>query len=883
MDRRDEIDRELRFHVDERAADLVAAGMSSPEAQRRAQLELGGVAQVREAAREYSERFWVMSLWQDVRYSSRRLIGSPGFMSATILTLALGIAANTAIFTIVNSVLLKPLPFPDADRIVLMANHYPKVGNPGPPGFVHSSVPDYYDRLRTMTVYEEQAMFNDVSITFQMKPVPVQILGMMVTPSFFRLVRVLPTRGRVFEEREGEEANRTRIILSHGLAEEMFGSADAAVGQIVQLSRPYTVVGVMPPGFEFGTPGARFWIPLIFSSSQRTDNFRHSNNWYNVARLKPGATIDQAKAQVDALNASNIEQLPQFKQLLLDAGFHTTVDRFQDVLVRDVRPTLTLLWGGALLLLLIGGVNIANLTLVRSTARAKELATRLALGATRARVARLLIVEGLLPAFVGGSLGLAFGLVILRGLSSMGLDRLPRSHEIHMDGRVIGVAFVIALAAGVLMGAVSFTHFVNMRRSALMDRDGRSGSGGKRARSARHTLVVAQVALTFALLMGAGLLLSSFRNLLTTDLGFTSENVVTGTINTPATRYPTENHVRVFTSRVLEALRHVPGVTSVGGTTVIPLGGLNNNSAILAEGYRTKPGESFVAPLQVVVTPGYFEAMGIRLRRGRYFTDADNVAAPDVVIIDERLARHFWREADPIGKRMYTPNNPGDWLTADQNTRWLTVVGVVSSVRSGDLEGRQDLVGAYYFTASQRVPRTLVLAIRTLSDPAATTRAVRAEIAKLDPMLPWSDVRTMTERTARSLAPRRTAMLTGLSFAIVALFLSALGIYGVLAYVVAQRTREIGIRIALGSTAREVFALVLKEGALLVLAGLVIGLAIAIAMRPVMEDEVYGISVIDPIVVGVVTAIVALVAFVACALPAHRAARLDPVLTLNEQ
>lgn len=411
MHRDDEIDKELRFHLDERVDELVAGGMPRDEAHRRAQLEFGGLTQANEMTREHAASWAgsLASLWQDVRYSVRRLWASPGFAGAVIATIALGIGVNTAIFTIVNSVLLKPLPVPDADRIVLMANRYPNVGSPDSESATTSAAPDYYDRLQYMTVYDEQAMYDDISVPFNINGVPMPVPGVIATPSFFRVLRVPPAHGRVFDERDGEPSNQRQIILSDAFAQELFGSAGASIGKTIQLANPFTVIGVMPPGFEFANPNTRFWIPLGFSARQKSDKERHSNDFRNIARLKPDATIAQAQAQVDALNAALVERFPQWKKILADAGFFTRVERVQDVLVRNVRSTLYLVWGGALLVLLISGVNVANMTLARSNARAKELATRLALGAGWPRVVRLLIVEGLLLALAGGLGGTALG------------------------------------------------------------------------------------------------------------------------------------------------------------------------------------------------------------------------------------------------------------------------------------------------------------------------------------------------------------------------------------------------------------------------------------------------------------------------------------------
>jgi predicted permease len=391
------------------------------------------------------------------------------------------------------------------------------------------------------------------------------------------------------------------------------------------------------------------------------------------------------------------------------------------------------------------------------------------------------------------------------------------------------------------------------------------------------------VAFAFVLLVGAGLLLASFRRLLAVDPGFKPEGVMTAAVGLPRARYAGDSELRAFTGRALNAIRGVPGVAAAGGTTIIPLGGDHSDSVILAEGYVMKPGESLVSPMRVIVTPGYFEAMGTPLTSGRYFNQRDNETAPGSIIVDERLARKFWPGSDPIGRRMYQPSNPKDLLKIDKNTRWLTVVGVTRMVRLEDLSEKETTVGAYYYPYAQSVQRTFVFAIKTATNPAGVMPAVRSELARMDHDLPLFDVRSMQERADLSLTSRRVAMLLALSFGAVALFLSAVGIYGVLAYLVAQRTREIGIRIALGSTAGGVFKLVLREGAALGGSGLALGLGGAFALRRALENQIYGVGPTDPLVLCAVMTTLGTIALAASVLPARRATRVDPVVALSQQ
>lgn len=810
---------------------------------------------------------------------ARALIKDKGFAAAVLLTLTVCIAANTAIFAIVNSVLLKPLPVPDAAAIVLMSNQYPKAGVGESR---NSGAADYYDRMTAVTALQDQAMFNFASQTVDLQGTPERIRGMTATPSLFSLLRVSPALGRTFTPEEGEIGAEQKVILSDGLWRQLFGGDPSAVGKTLRLSgRPFTVVGVMPPNFNFVDPEVRLWVPLPFTAQQK--NGRHSNNWYNVGRLKPGMKIEQVKTQVDALNAANMERFPQWKEILTNAGFHTSVEPLQDVLVKSVRGALYLLWGGALFVLVIGALNIANLALARLTLRRKELAVRLALGAGRIRLMRQLVVESVLVSLVSGVAGLGLGAALLRTLATIGLERLPRANEVQIDGVVVTVSFVLAAAAGLLIGLVPLADVLRINLSNALHDSGRTGTGGRRSRRMRQGLVTAQVGLAFVLLVGAGLLLASFRQLLQVDPGFKSEGVATASISAPRVRYAGEPELRTLLRRSLEAIRSLPGVTAAGATTSIPLGGSYSDSVILAEGYQMKPGESLISPHQTSVSPGYFEAMNIALVRGRYFDDRDNETAPGAIIVDEALARRFWPNSDPIGRRMFQPQDINNLMKTDENTVWRHVVGVVRSVRLEDLAGGGNTSGSYYFPMAQGASRSYTFALRTSADAPTLARSVRAEIAKIDPELALFDVRTMVERSELSLAPRKTSMLLALGFGALALFLCAVGIYGVLAYLVTQRSREIGIRMALGSTGGGIVKLILREGLILLGAGVILGGAGALALRKAVQSEVYGVQPLDPLVIGSVLAALVVIGLTACALPARRAAKVDPLIVLSEQ
>lgn len=816
-------------------------------------------------------------LLRDLRYGLRSLFRDSGFALTVVLTLAACIAANTATFAIVNSVLLRPLPVPDADSIVLMSNRYPRAGAGDS---VNSSAADYFDRRERLTTLSEQAMFQNVSHTVDVNGAAEQLRGYAVTPSLFRLVQTAPALGRPFTDEEGEIGANRKVILTDALWWRLFGGDRAVIGRDLRLGGvPHTIVGVLPPGFVFVNPEVRYWVPLAFTAEQKA--MFHSNDWYHIGRLRSGATVAQVQAQVDTLNAANQDRMPQLRQALIDAGFHTKVEPLQHMLVRDVEGALYLLWGGAVFVLLIGGLNIANLVLARLSVRGKEIATRMALGAGRAQVARQFFVENILVALTGGVAGILLGMALLRGLAAIGLDRFPRAAEVRIDAVVVLVALGLAVLVGILMGLPPAAALWKARLNDMLREGGRSGTSGSGARRLRQVLVGAEVAVAFVLLAGAGLLLASFRQLLAVDPGFALDGVLTATTNMPQVRYRGPVEVLSSLDRTLDAVRRLPGVAAAGATSAIPFGSSRSDSVILAEGYVPKPGESVISPRNLVVTPGYFHAMRMPILRGRDFEPRDNHTAAPVIIIDEYLARHFWPGQDPIGRRMYQPRPP-DLTKVGPENPWLTVIGVVRSARLEDLAGVRANVGAYYFPFAQNFRRTFTLALRTTGDPGALLPALRTSLAGLDPDLALFDVRTMRERADLSLSSRRTSLLLAMGFAGLALLLSGIGIYGVLAYLVAQRRREIGIRVALGCTRPGVVRLVLREGLLLAAGGVAAGLAGAVALRKVVATQVYGVQPLDPLVLAGVVAALGFIAVVACVVPARRATQVDPAGVLAD-
>ena len=822
---------------------------------------------------------------QDMKFAVRFLWRDRSFALTTLLTLAVCIGANAAIFAIINSVLLRPLPVPEPAQLVRIFNSYPRAGVER----ASNGVPDYYDRLREVDVFEEQALYNTRGMTIGSSSGgtggdPQRVAAMIARPSLLRMLRVQPLRGRIFTEEEGEEGRERQVLLTFPLWQQLYASSESAVGAQMRINgEPHTIVGVLPQGFEFVDPDVRLWVPLAFTSEEKSDDSRHSNNWSMIGRLKPGASVSQAQQQIDALNARNMERFPHFKEILTNAGFRTIARPFQDDLVREVRSTLLLLWGGVLFVLLIGAVNLTNLVLVRSSARMKELATRLALGAGLSTLCRQVLTETMLLTLLGGVSGVAVGYWSLSMLTGLGMSELPRGSEIRMDMTVVFFALSLSLLVGLVVGLAPVVSMRHLNLSQAFREESRSGTSGRSSRLVRRALVASQVAFAFMLLIGAGLLLASFKRVLAVDPGFKPDQVLTARVSPPASRYRGGAELRTFAARLLERIRALPGVQHAGLTSNIPFGDDYSDSVILAEGYQMAPGESLISPYSISVSPGYFEAMGIPTLAGRVFTESDTDTAPGVVIVDKKLARRFWGETNPVGRRMFKPDNAKDLPTPGPKARWFTVVGVVAEVRISGFVAADDRVGAYYFPHAQETDRGVTLTLKSIGDPLALTPLVRRELAAIDPELPLYNVMAMRDRLDQSLVDRRTPMLLALTFAGVALFLAALGIYGVLAYQVSQRTREIGIRMALGSDASRIFRMVLGEGMVLLGIGFAAGLALAIVARGALQTQLYGIGALDPTVLVAVVIVLGVVALIACAVPARRASRIDPVVALGNQ
>jgi predicted permease len=627
---------------------------------------------------------------------------------------------------------------------------------------------------------------------------------------------------------------------------------------------------------------ARLFIPIDFTPEDRTLENWHSNQFNMLARLAPGVTVEQARAQNLALNDALIDQWsqPNGRQLLTDAGYTTLVVPTADDMVRDVRSILYMLWAGVVLVLLIGCVNIANLMLARGQTRVTEVATKLALGAARARVAGQVFVEAVLLGLVGGLLGIGVGALGLKLLATVGATDLPRGTEVGIDVPVLAFAMTMAIAAGVLFSVIPVVQIMRGDLSPVF-RGGRTGTASRRSVLLRNTLVTSQVGIAFVMLIGAGLMLMSFRAAISVDPGFEPDGLLTGFVSLPTARYDDLLGRIQFWDQLLEETRAIPGVESASLTSQLPFSGNNSSSVVLPEGYEVPPGESLLSPFQTVAGPGYFETLGIELLEGRTLEESDGPESTRVMVIDEWLADRYWPDGGAVGSHMIYGVVPGSDSVPEENL--YTIVGVVETIKQNDLTTPEsEHVGAYYFTYRQQ-PRTfLTLAARaSVGDGADLTPQVRAAIAGIDPDLPFFGAETMRSRIDESLARRRLPLTLLGVFAGLALFLVVIGLYGALAYTVTQRTREIGIRMAMGSAPRQVFRTVVGQGLRVTAVGLVLGGAAAYFLTRLLQSLLYQVAATDVRVMLGVAALLSAVAAVACTIPARRATRVNPVDALE--
>ncbi len=820
------------------------------------------------------------TLFRDVRGSLRLLWKEKTFSATVLLTLAVCIGANVAIFSVIHAVLLEPLPFAAPERLVTVFNSYPGAGA----ARASNGSVDFFQRRENIEAFEEVAVFQGWGSTVGEVGATERLSTMRVSPSFFPLLGIEPAMGRGFTEDEMEVGNEYKVVLTDAFWQEYFGGVPDVVGKELRVdSRPYTVVGVLDAGFVMpNRADTRFFMPIAFTEEQRQIDAWHSNNYQMLARLREGSTPEQALAQNLALNDALIDQwpLPGARQILEDAGYTTVVVQAQADLVRDIQPVLYMLWAGVGFVLLIGCVNIANLMLARAQARIGEVATRLALGAPRIRVARQVVTDAIVMGVLGGTVGAGVGALALRLLVGLGVDELPRGTEVGIDATVILFTLALGVGAAVLFAAIPVAQIMKGDLTPVFRVEGRTGTAGRKAVLLRSGLVTSQVALAFVMLIGAGLMFMSFRAALSVDPGFDTEEVLTAFVSLPSVRYEEDAAALQFTDELLRDLRAIPGVRAASVTTQLPFAGNNSSSVIMPEWYEPTPGESLLSPLQTWVGPGYFEAMGIALVSGRAFEEGDGPDAVKAIVIDQWLADRYWPDKSPLGERMIWGTVPGAEDITDDDL--YTVVGVVESIKHNDLTApAQEHVGAYYFTYRQSPASFLSLVLRAETEPTSLTPAVRQALGRIDPELPVFGVETMASRVNDSLASRRVPLILLGVFAAVALFLAVVGIYGALAYSVTQREHELGIRMAMGSAPEDLFRNVIGHGMRVTGLGLVIGVVASVGLTRLLQSLLYDVQSTDLRVMAAVAVTLGVVSLVACVIPARRATSVDAVSTLT--
>ncbi|HSM59446.1 MAG TPA: ABC transporter permease [Longimicrobiales bacterium] len=820
------------------------------------------------------------TLLRDVRSGLKLLWKEKTFSATVLVTLAVCIGSNVAIFGVVHRVLLEPLPFREPDRLVTVFNSYPGAGAVR----ASNGSVDFFQRRENVAAFEDVALYQGSGNTVGEVGSTERVSTMRVTPSFFPLLGVEAAVGRTFTEEAMEVGHQYEVVLTHAYWEEHFGGAPDVVGRELRVdARPYTVVGVLPPDFIVpGRQDARFFLPLAFTDAQRQLDAWHSNDFSMIARLRPGASVEQAREQNHALNESLIDRwpVPNARQLLEDAGYTTVVVPTQEDLVRDARGPLYMLWAGVGFVLLIGCVNIANLMLARAHARVGEVATRLALGAPRARVGRQILTESIVTGVVGGLAGMGLGAVGIRLLKTIGAAELPMGTQIGIDGTVVLFTLALAVGAGIVFGSIPMVQVMRGDLSPVFRIDFRTGTAGRRAVLVRSGLVTAQVALAFVMLIGAGLMLMSFRAALSVDPGFEPDNVLTGFVSLPGARYEDMESRRQFADELVARLRAIPGVEGASLTAQLPFTGNFSSSVAMPEWYVPRPGESVLSPLTTWVSPGYFETMGIELVEGRLFEESDGPGTTSVVVLDKWLADRYWPDRSPLGDRMIYGAVPGMDSIPPEDV--LTIVGVVETIRHNDLTApASEHVGAYYLSMRQRPRSFLTLVVRGATEVTSLTPAVRQAVSAIDPELPLFGVQTMRSRIDESLAGRRVPLMLLGVFAAVALFLAMVGIYGALAYSVSQRGREIGIRMAMGSAPEDVFRQIVGQGMRVTGVGLLVGAGAALGLTRLLRSLLFGVQPTDVRVMAAVALTLAGVGLIACLVPARRATGVDPVRALT--
>jgi putative ABC transport system permease protein len=811
-------------------------------------------------------------LWQDLRYGARMFRNNPAFTAVAVIALALGIGANTAVFSVVNALLVRPLPFKDPDRLVYVWETNPSTGLER--GIV--SPADFADWRRQNEVFEDISAWRTWFYRLSGRGAPEQVWGVRTSAKFFQLLGVEPVIGRGFLPEEQQPGRDNVVIISDGLWERRFGADPNIVGHAITIDdRPLTVIGILPRDFNlFGTTRAYdIWMPFDFERGQlRRDDY----SLIVFARLKPRISLEQAQTEMSKI-ATNLEQ--QYPE---NQNRGVKVITLQENQVLSLRPALLILLAVVGLVLLIACANVANLLLARGATRQKEIAVRMALGASRGRLIRQLLTESVLLASLGGGLALLFAfwaLNVLRTTIATGADEIPRADWIAIDRTVLGFSLVVSLLTGIVFGLAPALQVSRPDLNKALKDTGQSSAGGERGRRVRDSLVVAEVALATVLLLTAGLMIRSFGKLVAVEPGFDTDNILTMQVWLPESKYPDGNRIAAFYQQVLDRIRGVPGVRSASAIDFLPSSGWGDMTALAIEGRDTSTGQDAVAQYRVV-DDDYFRTMGILLLKGRLLDKEDRDESHGVVLINEAMARRYWPGKDPLGKRI-RPDFPATntpWRPK-AGKAWLTIVGVVRDVKEfGPIE---ETPPEFYLPCLQNPSALMRLVVRTEGQPINLASTIRDEVLAVDADQPVTEIKSMKEFISESVFRRRfnTALLG--VFAAIALVLAIVGVYGVMSYTVTQRKREVGIRMALGASTRDVLSMIVCHGMKLCLAGVAIGLAGAIALAGVVRTLLFGVSTTDTFTFVIVAFLLATMSLVACYVPARRATKVDPIDALR--
>ena len=851
----EDIDEEFRSHVEILTDENIARGMSPDEARRAALASFGNVVQAKDVAFDVRGGGWLDVLWQDLRYGVRGLVLNRGFAIVAVLTLGLGIGANTAVFSVINAVFLRPLPYHEPERLVVLWK------NASPPG-------NFMDLKAHNTVFDDMAAVRPRDLSLTGDGEPERLSALAITGNALPMLGVEPALGRGFLPEEQQAGGPRAVLLSHGLWQRRYaGDADILGRDVLLNGEKHSVAGVMPPGFQILEARADAWVPLVFLPEERTA--RRSFNLAVLARLKPGVTVEQATAEVNTIIDRVYRDDPN-EVIQLDVGLVSLRER----LTGDAGTSLLVLLVAVGLVLLIACINVGNLLLARAAVRGREIAVRAALGASLGRLLRHLLVESVPLVVCGTLVGLAFAFWSVGFLRQLIPPAMAQSVEFGIDARVLGFTLLVAVAATVVFGLVPAFQVVKTDLNKAL-RSGGARAGLSTGGWLQSALVVGEVSLAIALLVGASLLIQTFFLLRGQYSELEAERVVTMKTVLPAYRYEAHASREAFFDQVLERVRSLPGVVSAGYTNALPLDYRGDATSITAEGRPPDPG----APNEIntrLVTADYLKALGVPIRQGRHLAEADGPDSEPVAVVNETMAAESWPGEEALGKRFKV----GD---AEEETPWITVVGIAADVRQNGVD--EPVMPEMYLPYAQAdyleffAPKTL--AIRASGDHGMVVAAVRRQIAAIDPNQPVSDVSTMNEILGQELAGRRLGTILLGAFAAVALLLASIGVYGVLSHRVQQMTPEIGVRLALGAERRDVLALVIWRGMKLVLIGTAVGIALSIAAMQLVSSLLFGVSAGDPLTLAGVPILLTIVALVACYVPARRAANVDATMVLR--